>query len=295
MDSSTNSAPEAGKPEDPQGVTETLTSSRSQGRHGLLGRFFVGILGGCIGAAVVVAILLATGIFSRFAQVVNRSTNVTVSGSNQPVQDVTISARQQSAETSEAVASKVLPSVVSVYVNYQDGKQGFGSGVIFDKDGNIITNYHVIENYKKVSVSVGNTEYDATVVGYDASSDLAVLHVDFKGASVVPIEIGDSSKLVPGSWVMSVGSPFGLEHSVSAGIVSALSRGDLLQTEGGETTVYANLIQVDAAINPGNSGGALVDSGGKLVGICTLFSSDTKSFDFALRSFTVCIERPRYA
>ena len=278
MDSSTNSAPETGKPEDPQGVTETLTSSRSQGRHGLLSRFLVGILGGCIGAAVVVAILLATGIFSRFAQVVNRSTNVTVSGSNQPVQDVTISARQQSAETSEAVASKVLPSVVSVYVNYQDGKQGFGSGVIFDKDGNIITNYHVIENYKKVSVSVGNTEYDATVVGYDASSDLAVLHVDFKGASIVPIEIGDSSKLVPGSWVMSVGSPFGLEHSVSAGIVSALSRGDLLQTEGGETTVYANLIQVDAAINPGNSGGALVDSSGKLVGICTLFSSDTKSF-----------------
>ena len=93
MDSSTNSAPETGKPEDPQGVTETLTSSRPQGRHGLLGRFLVGILGGCIGAAVVVAILLATGIFSRFAHVVNRSTNVTVSGSYQPVQDVTISAR----------------------------------------------------------------------------------------------------------------------------------------------------------------------------------------------------------
>ena len=77
---------------------------------------------------------------------------------------------------------------------------------------------------------------------------------------------------------MSVGSPFGLDHSVSAGIVSALSRGDMLETEGGETTIYANLIQVDAAINPGNSGGALVDSNGQLVGICTLFSSDTKSF-----------------
>ena len=101
MDSSTNSASETGKPEEPQGVTETLTSSRSHGQHGLLGRFLVGILGGCIGAAIVVAILLTTGIFSRFAQVVNRSTNVTVSGSNQPVQDVTISARQQSAETSE--------------------------------------------------------------------------------------------------------------------------------------------------------------------------------------------------
>ena len=128
------------------------------------------------------------------------------------------------------------------------------------------------------SISINDKEYDCTVVGTDPTSDLAVLHADLKGDSLTPIEIGNSDNLAPGSWVMSVGSPFGLDHSVSAGIVSALSRSDMLETEGGETTIYANLIQVDAAINPGNSGGALVDSNGQLVGICTLFSSDTKSF-----------------
>lgn len=269
-----------GQPEEPTLAPKPKPEAKPEkrGGGGMALRFLVSVLGGGIGAALIVGILFAAGVFGQSGQVVNRSTNVTVSGSNQPVQDVTINASRQNADVSEAVASKTLPSVVSVYVTYKDGKQGSGSGVIFDKDGNIVTNYHVIENCEKVTVSMGNTEYDATVVGYDASSDLAVLHADFKGTSIVPIEIGDSSKLVPGSWVMSVGSPFGLEHSVSAGIVSALSRGDLMQTESGEIAVYANLIQVDAAINPGNSGGALVDSNGKLVGICTLFSSDTKSF-----------------
>lgn len=182
-------------------------------------------------------------------------------------------------KTAENVAAKALPSVVSVMATKSKGSDGAtGSGVILNANGDILTNYHVIEGMDTFKISIGDTDYDCTVVGSDPSSDLAVLHADLKGASVTPIEVGNSDELTPGSWVMSVGSPFGLDHSVSAGIVSALSRGDLLQTEGGETTIYANLIQVDAAINPGNSGGALVDSNGKLVGICTLFSSDTKSF-----------------
>ena len=91
------------------------------------------------------------------------------------------------------------------------------------------------------------------------------------------MEIGDSDALQVGDWVMSVGSPFGLENSVSQGIVSALSRNTLLENSSGNT-LYTNLIQTDATINPGNSGGALVNAEGKLVGICTLFSSDTESF-----------------
>ena len=89
--------------------------------------------------------------------------------------------------------------------------------------------------------------------------------------------MGDSSALRVGDWVMTVGSPFGLDSSVSSGIVSSLFRSELMYGESGNT-LYTNLIQVDAAINPGNSGGALVDARGQLVGICTLFSSDTQSF-----------------
>ena len=94
---------------------------------------------------------------------------------------------------------------------------------------------------------------------------------------MTPIEVSNSDKLVVGDWVMSVGSPFGLDQSVSAGIVSSLARNQTMQSSSGET-IYTNLIQTDAAINPGNSGGALVNSKGQLVGICTLFSSDTESF-----------------
>ena len=91
------------------------------------------------------------------------------------------------------------------------------------------------------------------------------------------MEIGDSDALVVGDWVMTIGSPFGLDQSVSAGIVSSLARNELMQSTYG-TTIYANLIQTDASINPGNSGGALVNSKGQLVGISTLFSSSTESF-----------------
>ena len=109
------------------------------------------------------------------------------------------------------------------------------------------------------------------------SSDLAVIKAELNGDAVTPIEVGDSDALVVGDWVATIGSPFGLEQSISAGIVSSLSRNQLMQSTMGNT-IYANLIQTDAAINPGNSGGALVNEEGKLVGISTLFSSDTESF-----------------
>ena len=135
----------------------------------------------------------------------------------------------------------------------------------------------MIEDAESISVSYNGKSYDATLVGTDPSSDVAVIHVDFGGDEVTPIEHGDSDALQVGDWVMSVGSPFGLENSVSQGIVSALSRSTLLENSTGNT-LYTNLIQTDATINPGNSGGALVDAEGRLVGICTLFSSDTESF-----------------
>ena len=225
-----------------------------------------GLLGGVIGAAALTGALYAGGVIGK--------TTVVAGGSSG--QQVTIDPNDEDTTVANAVAAKALPSVVTVYSTYADG-EGMGSGVIYDKNGNIITNNHVIEDAESISVTMNGQSYAATLVGTDASSDLAVIHADFGDAEVTPMEIGNSSDLQVGDWVMSVGSPFGLENSVSQGIVSALSRNTLMEGASGNT-LYTNLIQTDATINPGNSGGALVNAEGQLVGICTLYSSDTQSF-----------------
>lgn len=179
--------------------------------------------------------------------------------------------------TAHDAAKKALPSVVSIGVAKQGGS-GVGSGVALDEDGNILTNYHVVEGAQAVSVTIANKTYPAQVVGSDPSSDIAVVKADLKGDKITPMKVADSDQLSVGDWVMSVGSPYGLNQSVSAGIVSSLARNQSLTTKTGTTTLYTNLIQTDASINPGNSGGALVNSNGELVGICTLFSSSSGAF-----------------
>lgn len=123
-------------------------------------------------------------------------------------------------------------------------------------------------------VKVDDNSYSATIVGTDSSSDLAVVKIDASG--LTPIEVGSSNDLVVGEWVMAAGSPYGLEKSVSTGIISALYRSTSMQSSTG-LSIYANMIQTDAAVNPGNSGGALVDSNGKLIGINTLIESSSGS------------------
>ena len=226
----------------------------------------MGLVGGVVGAGLVCGVLLGTG-------VIGKSSTTLTSGTTQ---SVTIDPNDEDTTTANAVAAKALPSVCTVSV-VSSSSSGLGSGVIYDTDGDIITNYHVIEDADTITVTIDGTDYDATLVGSDSSSDIAVIKADLNGASVTPIEVGDSSELQVGDWVMSVGSPFGLEQSVSQGIVSALTRNELLTSSSGNT-LYTNLIQVDCNVNPGNSGGALVDSEGKLVGICTLYTSSTESF-----------------
>lgn len=251
-----------------QGPEGEKNKGKRHGRHKMKPGAKTALIGACsgvVGATAIVLALNATG-------VIGNQTVTTTSGSGQTIN---ITANSEDATVAKAAAAKALPSVVSVNVTTSDGS-GIGSGVILDTDGDIITNYHVVDGATAVSVTIDGKSYDAKIVGSDASSDIAVIKVDLNGASVTPIEVGDSDSLEVGDWVMSVGSPFGLDQSVSAGIVSALTRNQLMESSSGET-LYTNLIQTDAAINPGNSGGALVNDEGKLVGICTLYSSSTES------------------
>jgi len=140
---------------------------------------------------------------------------------------------------------------------------GQGSGVIVDEAGYIVTNNHVVENASEIMVNLsGNERRPATVVGLDETTDLAVLKIDSGG--LLAAEWGDSDKLEVGSLVWAVGNPFGLDRSVTFGIVSAKNRRGF---EG--SAAYQDFLQTDAAINPGNSGGPLVDVSGKIVGINT--------------------------
>lgn len=148
---------------------------------------------------------------------------------------------------------------------------GFGSGVIISKDGYIITNNHVVENANEVSVSLNdNREFIARVVGSDKESDLALLKIE--GDDFPYLTFGNSDALKIGEWVLAVGNPFNLTSTVTAGIVSAKNRGNVI---GGGLQSF---IQVDAAVNPGNSGGALVNTRGELVGINTAIYSQTGNF-----------------
>ena len=184
----------------------------------------LGVAGGVVGAAALTGVLLGTG-------VIGRTSATFTTGSSQ---SITINPSDNGTSTATAVAAKSLPSVVTVSCTYDSG-EGLGSGVVLDTEGNIITNNHVIKDADSITVTINGKSYDAELVGTDSSSDLAVVKADLQGDSVTPIEVGDSSALQVGDWVMSVGSPFGLEQSVSQGIVSALTRNELMQSSSGNT------------------------------------------------------------
>jgi serine protease Do len=143
-----------------------------------------------------------------------------------------------------------------------------GSGVVVDRNGYILTNNHVVEKATRIRVKFMNdpAEYPATVIGTDADTDLAVIHVDKK--NLTPAKIGNSDALQVGDWSIAIGSPFGFEATVTAGIVSALGR-DIE----GEQKSFQHFIQTDAAINPGNSGGPLANIRGEVIGINTMIAS----------------------
>ncbi|HTR75912.1 MAG TPA: trypsin-like peptidase domain-containing protein [Solirubrobacterales bacterium] len=147
----------------------------------------------------------------------------------------------------------------------QSGGTATGSGIVLDDEGHILTNNHVIEGASKIQVKIGASdhEYTAEVVGTDPASDLALLKVEAPASELDPVPLGDSSKVEVGDPVVAIGNPFGLDRTVTSGIVSALQR----QIQAPDGFSIDNVIQTDAAINPGNSGGPLLNSEGEVIGI----------------------------
>ena len=168
-----------------------------------------------------------------------------------------------------------------------EGQQSQGSGFVYDPDGHVVTNEHVVDGAESVSVRFWNGDtYKATVVGADPSTDLAVIKVDAPQSILSPLAVGDSAKVLVGDGVVAIGSPFGLEETVTSGIVSALHR----QMQAPNNFTINDSIQTDAAINHGNSGGPLLNAEGQVIGVNAQIAGQTGAnvgVGFAIPSNTI--------
>ncbi len=175
------------------------------------------------------------------------------------------------------VYARVNRSVVNITTSSQTGglfgdesEGGTGSGFVIDGEGHILTNHHVVAGAETVQVTLfDGTTHDAQVIGEDASNDVAIVKVRVAPGQLVPLELGDSSRLLVGQKVLALGNPFGLERTLTTGIVSSLDRS--LRAKNGR--MIKGIIQTDAAINPGNSGGPLLNSRGQVIGVNTAIIS----------------------
>jgi S1-C subfamily serine protease len=159
------------------------------------------------------------------------------------------------------------------FLSFDIPADGAGSGSVLDTNGHILTNFHVIEGATEVKVTLFNGEtYDARLVGRDPASDIAVLRISAPKELLIPIELGDSSRLRVGQRVLAIGNPFGLERTLTVGTLSSLNRRLPSRTAGRE---IKSVIQIDAALNRGNSGGPLLNSRGQLIGMNTAIASQT--------------------
>lgn len=254
--------------------------------------FFIPFISGVLGATLVLGVAFGIpNIREKLLSVANSDvspTFSTVTSSSSSNNTTQVSLTDYS-DTSIYAAQKILPSIVGITVKYNVSTFGFvqsaeatGSGIIISNDGYILTNNHIINSsdsssYYQVSEATSikvalssdtETSYDAEIIGTDELTDLAILKIDAK--DLVPAEFGDSDSVQVGEFVLAVGSPLGLETSVTAGIVSGLNR--TITTSDGTTYTVT---QTDCAINSGNSGGALVNSKGQVIGINTLKISGT--------------------
>lgn len=238
---------------------------------------------------IAVGIIFGAILVSGFGWVRPSLADIQIGADRPPVEKLDINAAAFN-EAFVNVAQAVTPSIVQITVvssvknkmpegfhfffPFKDDipkeQQGGGSGIIISKDGYILTNNHVVENAKQVTVGLQDKrEFEAKVIGTDPTTDLAVIKID---ADDLPdAYLGDSEKIKVGQWVMAIGNPLALTSTVTAGIVSATSRNiNIIQDRYG----VENFIQTDAAINPGNSGGALVDLNGAVIGVNSAIATD---------------------
>lgn len=184
-----------------------------------------------------------------------------------------------------ALFEKAAPSVTFITTtalqrdywsrNISEIPVGSGSGFIWDTEGHVVTNYHVIKDADKAIVTLAdNNSYPATLVGIAPEKDLAVLKIEAEDVELVPISVGDSYNLKVGQNVFAIGNPFGLDQTLTTGIISALGR----EIESQARIPIRDVIQTDAAINPGNSGGPLLDSSGRLIGVNTAIYSPSGAY-----------------
>ncbi len=181
---------------------------------------------------------------------------------------------------SVAVYENVNRAVVNIdtkiagngFLMFDNSQEGAGSGSVLDKQGHVLTNYHVIEDAHEIKVTLfDGSSHEARLVGRDVSSDVAVLKIDAPPEVLFPVVFGDSTRLKVGQKVFAIGNPFGLERTLTTGIVSNLNR----SIPARNSRTIKSIIQIDAAINPGNSGGPLLDSHGRLIGMNTAIASRT--------------------
>jgi putative serine protease PepD len=240
-------------------------------------------------AAVAAAVLFGAGAGAAV---------VTALGSDQKAPQVSASEAASPIATSTSTVGEIYKrasaSVVEITVGsggeaspFGGGTQAQGSGFVYDDEGHVITNQHVVAGAETVSVTFADgSTHDATVVGSDPSTDLAVLDVDAPASALEPLALGKSSELEVGDGVIAIGSPFGLEQTVTTGIVSALHR----EINSPNDFAIDDAIQTDAAINHGNSGGPLLDLDGRVIGVNSQINSESGGNDgigFAVPSDTV--------
>ncbi len=257
------------------------TRSRSWVVTLIIGIIIGGILGGIFGTYLV---FQNPKMFPWANKVAVAPTNP--SPQNPPSISVTQPGIEQAVEN---VVQKASPAVVRIVSTKEVmdffflqvvPQQGLGSGVIIRPDGLILTNNHVIEDASKIQVTLSNGKtYKGKVVGADPISDVALVKIDAKNLPY--LELGDSSKLKVGQFVVAIGNPYGLDHTVTVGVISALER----NINVGNKTMHG-IIQTDAAINPGNSGGPLVSLDGKVVGINTMIYQNAQGLGFAVSANT---------
>jgi putative serine protease PepD len=239
------------------------------------------------------ALIGAGGAAATFAAFGSSDSNtvvrqVTVASSEPASADTTLSVAQVYQRANKGVVEITVTSTgQSDQFGQSQSQQALGSGFVYDDNGHIVTNEHVVDGAQSISVRLWNgATYKATLVGSDASTDLAVLKLDAPSSVLHPLALGNSDAVGVGQGVVAIGSPFGLEETVTSGIVSALHR----SMQAPNNFTINDSIQTDAAINHGNSGGPLLDLKGHVIGVNSQIESDSGGSDgvgFAIPSNTV--------